>query len=676
LNDTQQKIFDDAWLGLGDLDKIIIPKNIMINRSERDIENPDLHLARILRNPIYLGSTVKILFNIELHPMQIAILQEFWIRAFPMYIASRGWGKSFLLALYCVIRCSFFPGTKIVVVGAAFRQSKIIFEYMETIWRNSPILRSIFNGNDDGPRRDVDRCTMRLGDSWTIAIPMGDGSKIRGLRAHIIIADEFASISPDIYETVVSGFAAVSASPIQNVKEQAKKQAMIQAGIWNQELEVLNTKMGNQAIISGTADYDFKHFASYWKRYKTIIESRGDKNKLEEIFKGEVPENFNWKDYSIIRIPYELIPKGFMDDKQVSRAKATIHTGIYNMEYAACFVKDSEGFFRRSLIENCVVSDGKPIIHGDKKIIFDAVVQGNSSSQYIYGIDPASEQDNFSIVILEKQPDHNRIVYCWTTNRSNFKERQKTGLVKEYDFYGFCARKIRNLMKIFPCVRIGMDAQGGGVAIEEALHDPSKLEEGENLIWPIIDLNKSKETDDQAGLHILELVQFAKADWTAQANHGLRKDLEDKILLFPRFDNLTLGLALDAEGKDIMGANLDNLYDSLSECILEIEELKNELTTIVMTQTSTGPNARDRWDTPEVKLPGGKKGRLRKDRYSSLIIANMLARQMSRSLKAIEYDVIGDNAKNVVANDGRLYKGPEWFTSGANDTDIYGGIYR
>ena len=65
---------------------------------------------------------------------------------------------------------------------------------------------------------------MRLGDSWTVAIPMGDGSKIRGLRAHIIIADEFASISPDIYETVVAGFAAVSASPIENVKAEAKKE--------------------------------------------------------------------------------------------------------------------------------------------------------------------------------------------------------------------------------------------------------------------------------------------------------------------------------------------------------------------------------------------------------------------------------------------------------------------
>jgi hypothetical protein len=546
---------------------------------------------------------------------------------------------------------------------------------METIWRNSPILRSIFNGNDDGPRRDVDRCTLRLGDSWTIAIPMGDGSKIRGLRAHIIIADEFASISPDIYETVVSGFAAVSASPIQNVKEEAKKAAMKESGLWNEELETLNIKMGNQAIISGTADYAFKHFASYWRRYKAIIESKGDTHKLQEIFNGEIPSNFNWKDYSIIRIPYELIPKGFMDDKQVSRAKATIHTGIYNMEYAACFVSDSEGFFRRSLIESCVANDSNPIIISNKKITFDAVTQGNAQHKYVYGIDPASEQDNFSIVILEVHPDHNRLVYCWTTNRNNFKERQKTGLVNEYDFYGFCARKIRNLMKTFPVERIGIDAQGGGVAIEEALHDPNKLEEGEHLIWPVIDPDKSKDTDNQSGLHILELVQFARADWTSQANHGLRKDLEDRILLFPRFDNLTLGLALDKEGKDILSSDLTPIYDSVSECILEIEELKNELTTIVMTQTSNSANARDRWDTPEVKLPNGKRGRLRKDRYSSLLIANMLARQLHRTLQPMSYDVVGGNRFDIVDSKGQLYKGPEWFTSAVND-DIYKGVYR
>lgn len=666
--------FDDAWLGLGDLKDLTLDKNPLFGRSKEDIENPDLHLLRLLRDPRYFGSTAKLLFDIELHPIQVAILQEFWVRPFPMYIASRGFGKSFLMALYCTLRCVLVPGTKIVVVGAAFRQSKIIFEYMETLWRNSPILRSIFSSNDDGPRRDVDRCTMRLGESWTIAVPMGDGSKIRGLRAHIIIADEFASISPDIYETVVSGFAAVSASPIQNVKEEAKRKAMREAGLWNDELESLQIKKSNQAIIAGTADYSFKHFASYWKRYKAIINSRGDRHKLEEIFNGEVPDSFNWKDYSIIRIPYEIIPKGFMDDKQVSRAKATIHTGIYNMEYAACFTEDSDGFFRRSLIESCVVNESKPIVIGNGPVLFDVSVKGNPDLQYIYGIDPASEKDNFSIIILELHKDHSRIVYAWTTNRNNFKDRQKTGLINEHDFYGFCARKIRNLMKVFPCARIGMDAQGGGVAIEEALHDPGKLEEGEVLIWPVID-GKPKDTDDQQGLHILELVQFARADWTAQANHGLRKDLEDKVLLFPRFDQVSLALALDKEGKDIMTADLSNIYDNESDCILEIEELKNELTTIVMTQTSTGPNARDRWDTPDVKLPNGKKGKLRKDRYSALLIANMLARQLSRTLEPVSFEVIGNNLADVGKKDGQMYKGPSWFVDGAN-ANIYGGIYR
>lgn len=666
---------DNAWLGLGDVSTLSLPKNLMINRSQKDIENPDQHLLKLMRDPANFSATVRLLMDIELHPIQIAILQEFWDRPFPMFIASRGFGKSFLLALYCTLKCIFVPGTKIVVVGAAFRQSKVIFEYMETIWRKGSIIRSIFNGNDDGPRRDVDRCTMRYGDSWTIAIPLGDGSKIRGLRAHIIIADEFASISPEVYETVVSGFAAVSADPIGNVKAEAKKDLMKELGIWSDEMEELQYRRSNQAIIAGTADYSFKHFASYWERYKAIIHSRGSDRVLSDLFKGEVPSNFNWKDYSIVRMPYELIPKGFMDDRQVARAKATIHSGIYNMEYAACFTKDSSGFFRRSLIESCVSNTKNPIVINNQPIIFDAKVVGDPDKKYVYGIDPASEQDNFSIIILEIHPNHTRIVYCWTTNRANFKQRQQTGLVNENDFYGFCARKIRNLMKVFPCERIGLDAQGGGVAIEEALHDTTKINIDEVPIWPVINEAKDKDTDGKPGLHILELVQFARAEWTSHANHGLRKDFEDKVLLFPTFDNLTLGLALANESKDILSTNLDPIYDTISECILELEELKNELTTIVMTQTSNSSGARERWDTPEIKGSNGRRGRLRKDRYSALVIANTLARSLSRADAPITYDVIGSTKNSSLSKETTLYRGPSWFTEAANE-DLYLGIYK
>jgi len=140
---------------------------------------------------------------------------------------------------------------------------------------------------------------------------------------------------------------------------------------------------------------------------------------------------------------------------------------------------------------------------------------------------------------------------------------------------------------------------------------------------------------------------------------------------------LSLALALDKENKDIMDTDFNNIYDNQSDCILEIEELKNELTTIVMTQTSTGSGGRDRWDTPEIKLPNGKKGKLRKDRYSALVIANMIARQINRSLSPVNFDLIGSNLRDDFKknNNGELYRGPAWFIGSAKD-DIYKGIYR
>ena len=102
-------------------------------------------------------------------------------------------------------------------------------------------------------------------------------------------------------------------------------------------------------------------------------------------------------------------------------------------------------------------------------------------------------------------------------------------------------------MKIFPCIRLGIDSQGGGYTIAESLRDLDKLQPGERPIYEIIEDGKEKDTDDMAGDHILELVNFAKATWTSEANHGLRKDMEDKALLFPRFDTLSLSLMTEKD---------------------------------------------------------------------------------------------------------------------------------
>ena len=75
----------------------------------------------------------------------------------------------------------------------------------------------------------------------------------------------------------------------------------------------------------------------------------------------------------------------------------------------------------------------------------------------------------------------------------------------------------------------------------------------------------------------------------------------------------------------------------------------------------------------KVKTAPGRKNRLRKDRYSSLLIANMSARNYIVEKNVIEYGAIGgfamSNDSKFKNNPDKLYHGPHWFTDKVN------GIY-
>ena len=469
-----------------------------------------------------------------------------------------------------------------------------------------------------------------------------------------LIVDEFSSHSEEIFENVIAGFGAVSSSPAIASKRKAAEKLAKALGIEFDNDSETSRLVSNQIIISGTAYYHFNHFYKYWKRWKTIIESKGDHKKLKSIFPEDIPEGFNYRDYSIMRIPVEMLPLGFMDEGQIARSKATLHTGLFNMEFSACFSLDSQGFFRASLVQSCVANKTNAIIKkgSEEHVFFHPKIYGNKDKQYIYAIDPASEQDNFSLTILELHEDHRRVVYQWTTNSQDFKERRKSGEFKETDFYGFCARKIRNLMKTFPTNNIAIDSQGGGKAIYEALHDKNKVEVGEQMIWEVIENGKDKDCDGEEGLHIIHLINFAKEEFTSGANHGLKKDLEDKVLLFPEHD-----ISYNAILREVN----DEFALVMEDCIIEIEELKKELTQIVVTSTASG---RERWDTPEIKISGMEKGRLRKDRYSSLLMANYIARNLTE-LPQLELG-LGGFARSGGNTDGKDFHGPAWLVNQLN----------
>jgi hypothetical protein len=330
---------DLDWLEFDEIPTDI--DNPLMNYSYGDIE-PTEELVKYLIDPNYLHFAARILLNIELAPFQLVILDMLWRRRSPMLLGTRGASKSFILGVYCLLRMALEPGCKIVIVGAGLRQSRQVFDYMATIWDNSPILKDIAGkGKTAGPRREVDRFQFEIGSSICCAVPLGDGSKIRGLRANYIIADEFGSINSDIFNIVVRGFATVEKDPITNVKERARIKKLKKLGLWTPEMDTnkKKEKSKNQIVYSGTPTYHFNHFYKHYKQWENIIKSKGDPKKLEELFGGdkELQEAFDWTDYAVMRVPYNYLPEGMLATHIIADAKANLPRNQFLLEYCRLF---------------------------------------------------------------------------------------------------------------------------------------------------------------------------------------------------------------------------------------------------------------------------------------------------------------------------------------------------
>ena len=140
----------------------------------------------------------KLILGVDLLPFQGVTIDNFFNKIFFILVATRGYGKSFLFAVYALLKAIFFQGSKIVIVSASFRQSKFVFDYVTNIYQRSRVLQQICFGSK--PRIDISMCRFKIGQSEIISIPLGDGSRIRGLRASDILADEFDSINEEIFQ--------------------------------------------------------------------------------------------------------------------------------------------------------------------------------------------------------------------------------------------------------------------------------------------------------------------------------------------------------------------------------------------------------------------------------------------------------------------------------------------
>ena len=117
-----ESLLKHAHLNIGDIENVNV-YNQLINPI-MDYSNPMMEFLDYMSKPENFWFTCKYLLNVDLLPFQLCILQELWNRKFPMLIATRGAGKTWILALYSLLRAFFMQGCKIIVIGAARPQER------------------------------------------------------------------------------------------------------------------------------------------------------------------------------------------------------------------------------------------------------------------------------------------------------------------------------------------------------------------------------------------------------------------------------------------------------------------------------------------------------------------------------------------------------------------------
>ena len=119
-----------------------------------------------------------------------------------MLIASRGLGKTFIVALFCCVRCILFPGTKICICAGVRSQSNEVLNKIELELRKwSPRLsyeieKSIIR-SDEG-------IIKFKNSSWIQVVTSSDTA--RSKRANIIFVDEFVKTDINVVNTVLRRF--------------------------------------------------------------------------------------------------------------------------------------------------------------------------------------------------------------------------------------------------------------------------------------------------------------------------------------------------------------------------------------------------------------------------------------------------------------------------------------
>lgn len=183
--------------------KVKSEKDLANEKSERILQGVAAWCSFYRANP---QRFVKDYLNVKLKLFQKFLIYAMMHNNHFMFWAARSIGKTWLTALFCVVRCILFPQTKICVASGTRTQanevlSKITDDFMKNYgWGSDNLCREITYANVGTNKAEIHFAN----GSWIKVVTASDTG--RGARANLLILDEFRMIDKNTITTVLKRF--------------------------------------------------------------------------------------------------------------------------------------------------------------------------------------------------------------------------------------------------------------------------------------------------------------------------------------------------------------------------------------------------------------------------------------------------------------------------------------
>lgn len=505
-----------------------------------------------------------------------------------LWIAARGMGKSFLIAIFAVVRCVLYPGTKVVITSGTRGQSINVLEkiQMELIPRSPNLRNEIDMANSKFTGQDAK--VVFKNSSYIKVVTAADTA--RSNRANILIVDEFRMVNKDTIDTVLKKFLTSRRTPPYRELSEIER-------------KIEYAKEPNKSCFLSSA-----YFKDHWSF-----------NKTTDVFKLMLDDN---KTDFMCGFPYQLsIQEGllFPEDIESDMLESDFNEIKWSMEMEALWFGDDGGSF----FDFNSISKNRRIKYPMYPDRF-ATLLGNNSKIKIPPKQLGEKRILSADIALMSSKKHNNDATAIFINQMlpSKAGRYSSNIVYSDAYEGLHtedqALVIRKMYDEFACDYIVLDSTGLGLGIFDALvRDMVDPDTGE--VYPALSCYNNQEMADRCTVKNAD-----KVIWAIKGSAALNS--ECAVLLREGFRSGKIRLLITEYDGDTMLSDIKG-YNSLSSIEKTNLQLPYIHTTLLINEL--------------VKLQheesGGRvrlfeRAGMRKDRYSSLSYNYYVATQLESKL--------------------------------------------